>query len=192
MSCQPLSQPQAPEEEELGRVSFSFITNSEWGGGTGRVASCTRCWPELQSQMPWKQQAACILLITFLGVSGPVGAVTRTYHIGIVEEYWDYVPQGKNVITGKSFAEDKWVSMGSPETPRFGFLVTDMWKVVLLGWWWWGWVDVNQQEGFCVCLESPIGVGVQFGRDILHSICLLNFLFKALSVKSHRQNQVLE
>lgn len=72
--------------------------------------------------MPWKKQAACILLITYLGVSGLVGAVTRTYHIGIVEEYWDYVPQGKNIITGKSFAEDKWVSMGSPETPRFGFL----------------------------------------------------------------------
>lgn len=130
-----LSQPQAPEEEELGLVSSSFITNSEWGGGTGRVASCTRCWPELHSQMPWKQQAACILLITFLGVSGLVGAVTRTYHIGIVEEYWDYVPQGKNIITGKSFAEDKWVSMGSSETPRFGFLFTDTWKVVFLGWW---------------------------------------------------------
>ncbi|ELK16486.1 Hephaestin-like protein 1 [Pteropus alecto] len=57
--------------------------------------------------MPRKQQADCILLIPFLGLSVLVGAVTRTYHLGIVEEYWDYVPQGKNIITGKSFAEDK-------------------------------------------------------------------------------------
>ncbi|XP_065737954.1 ferroxidase HEPHL1 isoform X1 [Phocoena phocoena] len=57
--------------------------------------------------MPQKRPAGCILLLTFLGLSGMVGAVTRTYHIGIVEEYWNYVPQGKNVITGKSFAEDK-------------------------------------------------------------------------------------
>ncbi|XP_062950422.1 ferroxidase HEPHL1 [Cynocephalus volans] len=57
--------------------------------------------------MPRKLQAACILLLTFLGLSGLVGAVTRTYHIGIVEEYWDYVPEGKNVITGESFTEDK-------------------------------------------------------------------------------------
>uniref|UniRef100_A0A8C4PN88 ferroxidase n=1 Tax=Equus asinus asinus TaxID=83772 RepID=A0A8C4PN88_EQUAS len=42
--------------------------------------------------------ANCILLLTFLGLSGLVGAVTRTYHIGIVEEYWNYVPQGKNNI----------------------------------------------------------------------------------------------
>ncbi|XP_072582287.1 ferroxidase HEPHL1 isoform X2 [Vulpes vulpes] len=57
--------------------------------------------------MPRKQQADCILLFTFLGLSGLVGAVTRTYHIGIVEEYWNYVPQGKNVVTGGSFSEDK-------------------------------------------------------------------------------------
>ncbi|XP_006902428.1 PREDICTED: hephaestin-like protein 1 [Elephantulus edwardii] len=56
--------------------------------------------------MPREQQVGCILL-TFLGLSGLVGAVTRTYYIGIVEEYWNYVPQGKNVITGKSFTEDK-------------------------------------------------------------------------------------
>ncbi|XP_007936288.1 ferroxidase HEPHL1 [Orycteropus afer afer] len=57
--------------------------------------------------MPPEQQAGCIFLLTFLGLSGLVGTVTRTYHIGIVEEYWNYVPQGKNVITGKSFTEDK-------------------------------------------------------------------------------------
>ncbi|XP_055971194.1 ferroxidase HEPHL1 [Sorex fumeus] len=57
--------------------------------------------------MPRKRKAACTLLLVFLGLAGPGGAVTRTYHLGIVEEYWDYVPQGKNVITGKSFAEDK-------------------------------------------------------------------------------------
>nr|XP_025749784.1 hephaestin-like protein 1 [Callorhinus ursinus] len=57
--------------------------------------------------MPRKQQADCIVLFTFLGLSGLVGAVTRTYHIGIVEEYWNYVPQGKNVVTGGSFSEDK-------------------------------------------------------------------------------------
>jgi hypothetical protein len=34
-------------------------------------------------------------------------AVTRTYYIGIVEEYWNYVPQGKDVTTGKIFTEDK-------------------------------------------------------------------------------------
>ncbi|XP_062054294.1 ferroxidase HEPHL1 [Lepus europaeus] len=56
--------------------------------------------------MPRKQPAGCILL-TFLCLSGLVGAVTRTYYIGIVEEYWNYVPQGKDVITGKSFSEDK-------------------------------------------------------------------------------------
>lgn len=115
--------PKLLEEEELGLVHFSFITSSKWGGGTGRVASCTHCLPELYSQMPRKQQADCILLITFLGLSALVGAVTRTYHVGIVEEYWDYVPQGKNIITGKSFAEDKWVNLGSPKTPIFGFLL---------------------------------------------------------------------
>jgi hypothetical protein len=57
--------------------------------------------------MPRKQPAGCILFLTFLGLSGLAGAVTRTYYIGIVEEYWNYVPQGKDVITGKSFAEDK-------------------------------------------------------------------------------------
>ncbi|XP_075404832.1 ferroxidase HEPHL1 [Tenrec ecaudatus] len=57
--------------------------------------------------MPREQQAGCIVLLTFLGLSGLVGTVTRTYHIGIVEEYWNYVPHGKNIITGKSFAEDK-------------------------------------------------------------------------------------
>ncbi|NP_001178922.2 ferroxidase HEPHL1 [Rattus norvegicus] len=53
-----------------------------------------------------KQPGGCILL-EFLGLLGLVGAVTRTYYIGIVEEYWNYVPQGKDVITGKSFSEDK-------------------------------------------------------------------------------------
>ncbi|KAB1271889.1 Hephaestin-like protein 1 [Camelus dromedarius] len=77
--------------------------------------------------MPRKQQADCILLFTFLGLSGLVGAVTRTYHIGIVEEYWNYVPQGKNVITGRSFAEDKHYtdetySTEIPKPPWLGFL----------------------------------------------------------------------
>jgi hypothetical protein len=57
--------------------------------------------------MPWKQPAGCILFLTFLGLSGLAGAVTRTYYIGIVEEYWNYVPQGKDVTTGKIFTEDK-------------------------------------------------------------------------------------
>nr|XP_048289744.1 ferroxidase HEPHL1 [Myodes glareolus] len=56
--------------------------------------------------MSQPQPAGCILL-TFLGLLGLVGAVTRTYYIGVVEEYWNYVPQGKDVITGKSFSEDK-------------------------------------------------------------------------------------
>uniref|UniRef100_A0A8C6CTP9 Uncharacterized protein n=1 Tax=Moschus moschiferus TaxID=68415 RepID=A0A8C6CTP9_MOSMO len=51
--------------------------------------------------MTRKRQADSILLLTLLGLSGLVDTVTRTYHIGIVEEYWNYVPQGKNVITGK-------------------------------------------------------------------------------------------
>ncbi|ELV13535.1 Hephaestin-like protein 1 [Tupaia chinensis] len=57
--------------------------------------------------MPRKQQGSCTFLLTFLGLCGLVGAVTRTYYIGIVEEHWNYVPQGKDVITGKSFTEDK-------------------------------------------------------------------------------------
>ncbi|XP_060035658.1 ferroxidase HEPHL1 isoform X2 [Erinaceus europaeus] len=58
--------------------------------------------------MPGTPRAACTLLLSLLlGCAGPAGATTRTYHIGVVEEYWDYVPQGKNVITGTSFAEDK-------------------------------------------------------------------------------------
>ncbi|XP_010987204.1 ferroxidase HEPHL1 isoform X1 [Camelus dromedarius] len=73
--------------------------------------------------MPRKQQADCILLFTFLGLSGLVGAVTRTYHIGIVEEYWNYVPQGKNVITGRSFAEDKLATLFLERGPnRIGAL----------------------------------------------------------------------
>ena len=99
--------PKLLEEEELGLVHSLFITGWGRGGGTGRVGPCAGCWPKLHPQMPWKRQADSILLLTLLGLSGLVGAVTRTYHIGIVEEYWNYVPQGKNVITGKSFAEDK-------------------------------------------------------------------------------------
>lgn len=57
--------------------------------------------------MPPEQQASCLLLLVFLGLPGPADSVTRTYYLGIMEEYWDYVPQGKNVITGKSFSEDK-------------------------------------------------------------------------------------
>ncbi|XP_008821338.1 hephaestin-like protein 1 [Nannospalax galili] len=57
--------------------------------------------------MSQKQPTGCTLLLTFLGLPGLIGAVTRTYYIGIVEEYWNYVPQGKDVITGKSFSEDK-------------------------------------------------------------------------------------
>uniref|UniRef100_A0A8C4LVS5 ferroxidase n=1 Tax=Equus asinus asinus TaxID=83772 RepID=A0A8C4LVS5_EQUAS len=71
----------------------------------------------------YSQQANCILLLTFLGLSGLVGAVTRTYHIGIVEEYWNYVPQGKNVITGKSFTEDKLATLFLERGPnRIGSL----------------------------------------------------------------------
>ena len=80
--------------------------------------------------MPQKRQADSILLLTFLGLSGLVGAVTRTYHIGIVEEYWNYVPQGKNIITGKSFTEDKWVKLGYSETPSLYSLGR------YNGWWW--------------------------------------------------------
>ncbi|KAK2498280.1 hypothetical protein MC885_002500 [Smutsia gigantea] len=73
--------------------------------------------------MPRKQQADRILLFTFLGLSGLAGAVTRTYHIGIVEEYWNYVPQGKNVITGKSFEEDKLATLFLERGPnRIGSL----------------------------------------------------------------------
>ncbi|VFV28449.1 hephaestin-like 1 [Lynx pardinus] len=73
--------------------------------------------------MPRKQQADCVFLFTFLGLSGLVGAVTRTYHIGIVEEYWNYVPQGKNVITGESFSEDKLATLFLERGPnRIGSL----------------------------------------------------------------------
>uniref|UniRef100_A0A8D0QUF6 Plastocyanin-like domain-containing protein n=1 Tax=Sus scrofa TaxID=9823 RepID=A0A8D0QUF6_PIG len=66
--------------------------------------------------------AACILL-TFLGLSGLVGAVTRTYYLGIVEEYWNYVPQGKNIITGRSFSEDKLATLFLERGPnRIGSL----------------------------------------------------------------------
>uniref|UniRef100_A0A8D0NVY9 ferroxidase n=1 Tax=Sus scrofa TaxID=9823 RepID=A0A8D0NVY9_PIG len=72
--------------------------------------------------MPRKRQAACILL-TFLGLSGLVGAVTRTYYLGIVEEYWNYVPQGKNIITGRSFSEDKLATLFLERGPnRIGSL----------------------------------------------------------------------
>ncbi|KAG8519285.1 Hephaestin-like protein 1, partial [Galemys pyrenaicus] len=57
-------------------------------------------------QMPRAWQAACALLLGLLGPAGPAGAATRTYHLGVVEEYWDYVPQGKNVVTGRGFSED--------------------------------------------------------------------------------------
>lgn len=75
-------------------------------GRDHQVDSLADCLPELHSQMFLKQPGGCILL-EFLGLLGLVGAVTRTYYIGIVEEYWNYVPQGKDVITGKSFSEDK-------------------------------------------------------------------------------------
>lgn len=126
--------PRLPEEEELGLVHSLFITGSEWGGGTGRAASCAGCFPELDPQMPRKQHADCILLFTFLGLSGLAGAVTRTYHIGIVEEYWNYVPQGKNVITGKSFEGDKWVNVGSHRLPGSASCRLCMGKIVFLGW----------------------------------------------------------
>ncbi|XP_053166227.1 ferroxidase HEPHL1 isoform X2 [Hemicordylus capensis] len=34
-------------------------------------------------------------------------AATRIYHIGIVEEDWDYAPTGKNLITGQKLTEDE-------------------------------------------------------------------------------------
>lgn len=106
--------PKLPEEEEL----------SEGEGPTDLSPVQAACLLELHPQMPRKQPAGCIFLLTFLCLSGLVGAVTRTYYIGIVEEYWNYVPQGKNVITGKSFTEDKWVNLGSSLTPRFGLFLT--------------------------------------------------------------------
>lgn len=151
-----------------------FITSSEWGGGTGSVVSCADCLPELHPQMPQKRPAGCILLLTFLGLSGMVGAVTRTYHIGIVEEYWNYVPQGKNVITGKSFAEDKWVKLGSPQTPRFGSFLNLLGegcipRVATVG------VSWPKSTGGVLCL---------FGEPLHGRVCNLEETFLAPSVHS--------
>lgn len=62
---------------------------------------------ELHTPMPSTKQFARILIciIFWLVVLGE--AATRTYYIGILEEYWDYAPTGKDLITGKNLTEEK-------------------------------------------------------------------------------------
>jgi hypothetical protein len=31
----------------------------------------------------------------------------RVYYIGIIEDFWDYAPSGKNLINGKEIADDE-------------------------------------------------------------------------------------
>ncbi|GAB1293882.1 Ferroxidase HEPHL1 [Apodemus speciosus] len=80
---------------------------------------------ELHSQMFLKQPGGCILL-EFLGLLGLVGAVTRTYHIGIT----------RNLISGARAQQDRWYLQegglqtlhrwkllhGDPQAPWLGFL----------------------------------------------------------------------
>ncbi|XP_054830441.1 ferroxidase HEPHL1 [Eublepharis macularius] len=50
-----------------------------------------------------KQVLACIILWGL--VLGE--AANRIYYLGIMEEYWDYAPTGKNLITGQNLTEDE-------------------------------------------------------------------------------------
>ncbi|KAL8191120.1 UNVERIFIED_CONTAM: hephaestin-like 1, partial [Gekko kuhli] len=49
-----------------------------------------------------KQVLTCTVWLLVLGE-----ATDRIYYLGIVEEYWDYAPTGKNLITGKNLTEDE-------------------------------------------------------------------------------------
>lgn len=49
--------------------------------------------------------ATFLLFVVFPGAE----AKQRVYYIGIVEDTWDYAPSGKNLLTGKDIADDKWV-----------------------------------------------------------------------------------
>lgn len=65
--------------------------------------------PALQSQlqMPPAQHGGYLCVLGFLCLFAVVEAKTRTYYLGIVEEYWDYAPSGKNLITGENLLQDK-------------------------------------------------------------------------------------
>ncbi|XP_065531951.1 ferroxidase HEPHL1 [Lathamus discolor] len=61
--------------------------------------------------MPPAQRGGCLCALGFLCLFAVVEAKTRTYYLGIVEEYWDYAPSGKNLITGENLLQDKFASV---------------------------------------------------------------------------------
>uniref|UniRef100_A0A8B9F6D7 ferroxidase n=1 Tax=Amazona collaria TaxID=241587 RepID=A0A8B9F6D7_9PSIT len=56
--------------------------------------------------MPPAQRGGCLRALGVLCLFAVVEAKTRTYYLGIVEEYWDYAPSGKNLITGENLLQD--------------------------------------------------------------------------------------
>ncbi|XP_037543318.1 ferroxidase HEPHL1-like [Nematolebias whitei] len=49
--------------------------------------------------------AGCVLVVGLCARGG--AAVERVYYVGIIEDYWDYAPSGKNLINGKTIEEDE-------------------------------------------------------------------------------------
>eukprot|EP01104_Vermistella_antarctica_P001598 TRINITY_DN11673_c0_g1_i1.p1 TRINITY_DN11673_c0_g1~~TRINITY_DN11673_c0_g1_i1.p1 ORF type:complete len:397 (-),score=78.72 TRINITY_DN11673_c0_g1_i1:69-1166(-) len=45
----------------------------------------------------------CLIAFVLVWVDQPYGGVTRVYYIAAVEIEWDYVPEGKNLISGDNF-----------------------------------------------------------------------------------------
>nr|XP_056714332.1 ferroxidase HEPHL1 [Euleptes europaea] len=54
--------------------------------------------------MPTLKQALTCMILWGLALGE---AVNRIYFLGIVEEYWDYAPTGKDLITGKNLTENE-------------------------------------------------------------------------------------
>lgn len=51
--------------------------------------------------------ATCLLIFLLsLGASGEHGR-ERVYYVGIIEDFWDYAPSGKNLLNGKDIEDDE-------------------------------------------------------------------------------------
>ncbi|XP_039889072.1 ferroxidase HEPHL1 [Simochromis diagramma] len=55
--------------------------------------------------------ATCLLIFLLsLGASGERGR-ERVYYVGIIEDFWDYAPSGKNLLNGKDIEDDEHASI---------------------------------------------------------------------------------
>ncbi|CAL1573460.1 unnamed protein product [Knipowitschia caucasica] len=60
--------------------------------------------------------SACLLFQLVWAVAGQSGR-QRVYYVGIVEDYWDYAPSGKNLLNGQDIRGDEFASVFLAEGP---------------------------------------------------------------------------